>query len=115
MYESLAAYRALERCEWESARALGDSAAVAVAGGLGERAARLFGAAEAAREEYDVRLPPPLRAELECAVAATRAQVNERPFAEAWAEGRALTLDEAISYALGKEAGGEAIGRTRHT
>ena len=98
--ESLAVYRELERCEWETARALGDSAAVAGASGQGERAARLLGAAEAAREAYAVRLPPPLQAELERAVAATRALVDKRAFAAAWAAGRTMTLELAIAYAL---------------
>jgi hypothetical protein len=35
-------------------------------------------------------------------LAALRAQVGEERFAAAWAEGRALTMDQAIEYALGK-------------
>jgi hypothetical protein len=37
-------------------------------------------------------------------VAAVRTQLDERTFTAAWAAGQALTLEQAIAYALGEEA-----------
>ena len=37
------------------------------------------------------------------AVAQLRAALGEEAFAEAWAEGRAMTLDESLAYALAEE------------
>lgn len=37
-------------------------------------------------------------------VAAVRAQLDEATFAAAWAEGRAMILEQAIDYALATEA-----------
>lgn len=73
-----------------------------VAGGLGEerRAARLWGAAGALREAtdnpwllYERRLHEPY-------LAAARSRMEEADWTQAWEEGGAMTLDEAISYAL---------------
>ena len=40
-------------------------------------------------------------AEYDRTVAAIQTQLDEAAFAAAWAEGRALTLEQAIAYALG--------------
>ena len=65
-----------------------------------ERAARLFGAAEALREAIGAPLTPVARADHARNVAATRARLGDEVFAAAWAEGRAMPLEEAIEYAL---------------
>jgi len=67
-----------------------------------ERAARLLGATEAVREAIQIGLSAayPDRIEYDRYVAAVRAQLDEAVFAAAWAEGRALTLEQAIEYAL---------------
>jgi hypothetical protein len=39
--------------------------------------------------------------EYERGVAAARAHLDEEAFAEAWAESRAMSMEEASSYALG--------------
>jgi tetratricopeptide (TPR) repeat protein len=57
------------------------------------RAARLLGAAHALMEEVGERLD-------EDAVAAVRAATDEQTYEQAYAEGRALALDEAVGYAL---------------
>jgi hypothetical protein len=75
-------------------------AAVAVAQGQPERAARLIGAAEALREVIGAPLPPADRAEHDRSVAAGRTARGEEAFAAAWAEGRAMTLVQAIRYAM---------------
>jgi predicted ATPase/DNA-binding CsgD family transcriptional regulator len=65
-----------------------------------ERAARLFGSAEALREAIDNPLSPAEGAEHEAAVDAARAKLPDEAFTAAWAAGRAMTLEQAIEYAL---------------
>ncbi len=60
-------------------------------------AARLLGAAQALHETRGTPLPPVWRADYERAVAAARAQLDEKTFAAAWAEGRAMTLEEVLA------------------
>jgi hypothetical protein len=64
------------------------------------RAARLFGAAEALREILDTQVLEFQRHSHERGIAALRAQLDEATLAVAWAEGRAMTLDQTIEYAL---------------
>jgi predicted ATPase/DNA-binding SARP family transcriptional activator len=78
---------------------LGAFAALAVAQGRPERAARLLGAADAMRVSMGTPLSPADRAEHEGHVAAARAQIDEAAFAAAWAEGSALTPEEAADEA----------------
>jgi DNA-binding CsgD family transcriptional regulator len=74
-------------------------AALAVAAGSHHEAARLFGAADAIRQRggfvrfkiFDAFFEPP--------VAALRDGMGETDFESAWAEGAALSTDEAIAYA----------------
>jgi len=65
-----------------------------------ERAARLFGAAEALREKINIPMSPPERVEYEKEVADLRAGMDEKAFTSLWAEGRALTIEKAIQVAL---------------
>ena len=65
-----------------------------------ERAARLWGAAEELRQKIGVRPPPASRATYERALAVARAQLGEAAFTAAWAAGRAMTLEQAITEAL---------------
>jgi predicted ATPase/class 3 adenylate cyclase len=77
-------------------------ARIAAAEGAPERAARLFGAAEALRDAMGMlRSAPVDRADYERDVAAARAQLDETAFSAAWAEGRAMTPDQAVADALG--------------
>ena len=64
-------------------------------------AARLFGAAEALRETLRAPILAFQRQSYVRGVATVRAQLDEAMFAAAWAEGRAMTLEQAIAYALG--------------
>jgi len=75
-------------------------AAVAEEQGQVERAARLFGAAEALREEVGAPLPPADRARYERYVAAVRAGLDEETFESTWAQGREMPLEQAMAYAL---------------
>jgi hypothetical protein len=69
--------------------------------GQPERAARLFGAVEALAELLQAPLSAGHQIEIDRNMALTRAQVDEATFAAAWAEGRALSLEQAIADALG--------------
>jgi DNA-binding CsgD family transcriptional regulator/tetratricopeptide (TPR) repeat protein len=64
------------------------------------RAARLFGAAEALREVVGANVLPFYRADYELGVATARAGLGEEAFEEAWGQGRAMTPEEAMDYAL---------------
>jgi predicted ATPase/serine/threonine protein kinase/DNA-binding CsgD family transcriptional regulator len=60
-------------------------------------AARLWGVAEALREEIRALMPPIYRADYERSVAAARTQLGEKSFAAAWAEGRSMTPEQALA------------------
>jgi predicted ATPase/class 3 adenylate cyclase/Tfp pilus assembly protein PilF len=76
-----------------------------VTGKLGQpvHAVRLFGAAEALREALKGSLLPDERISYERSVAEARARLDETTFAAAWAEGRAMTLEQAILFALDRQ------------
>jgi hypothetical protein len=101
-HESLAIRAAMKNKEG-IASCLEGLAAVAAAMGELARAARLFGAAEARRQELGASLPPAERADHESQVAAVSAALGQPAFAAAWAEGSALPLDQAITEAAGGE------------
>ena len=65
-----------------------------------ERAARLLGASEHSYNLIQFQYTPAERDEHDQAIAAARAALGEEAFAEAWAEGQAMTPEEAIAYAL---------------
>ena len=96
---------------WElgSKRSIGFSleglAGLAVAQGEAERAARLWGAAKGLREMIGSPLPPSEHARYERTVAAARSQLSEAAFEVAWAEGRVMALEKAVTYAL------ESVGK----
>ncbi len=70
--------------------------------GQGERAARLCGAAEALREVTGVSMHTVSthQALYKRQVAALRDQLDAETFELAWAEGRKMTLEEAVAEAL---------------
>lgn len=80
--------------------ALEGMAALAGAKGQPERAAQLFGSAEAAWEAAGKPLPPLARPDHDQAVAAVQARLSSQDFAAAWTVGRKLSLDEATKEAL---------------
>jgi hypothetical protein len=65
-----------------------------------ERAARLWGAAEALRESLVWPLPPNERAEYDRHRSAAREALGDEAFADAWIKGRRMTPEQAIRYAL---------------
>ena len=73
--------------------------------GAAEPAARLLGAAEAGRAVLDIQYEPPeeeLRDRTETAV---RQQLTEESRERAWAEGRAMSVEEAADHALSLSEG----------
>jgi len=80
-------------------------ARIAVLQGEPERAVRLFGASEALLEPIGAPLYAHAhdRAPYEQAVNSLRTGLGETDFAAMWAEGRAMTLERAVGYALGAE------------
>jgi predicted ATPase/class 3 adenylate cyclase len=71
----------------------------------GYRAARLLGAAEAIRKTINSTTNGVELVEYEREIAALRASMDENEMQAAWAEGRAMTIDQAIEYALEKSDG----------
>jgi hypothetical protein len=65
-----------------------------------ERAAKLLGAAEAVCADLGTALPVAIAAEYWRTVSDARGTLGEEAFAAAWAEGRAMPLDGAITLAL---------------
>jgi hypothetical protein len=43
------------------------------------------------------------RADVDASLAAARAVLGEATFATSWIEGRAMTVDEAVAYAVAEE------------
>ncbi len=72
-------------------------AAVSTAQGEVTWAARLCGAAEALRETLGTPLPPVYRTDYERSVAAARKHLGEKAFTAAWAQGRAMTPEQALA------------------
>jgi predicted ATPase/DNA-binding XRE family transcriptional regulator len=75
-------------------------AAIAGMGGDIRRAARLYGAAEALRERVDMPLRAADRPVYERFLTAARSGAGEGVWEEASEEGRGLSLEEAVEYAL---------------
>ena len=82
-----------------------------------ETAARLFGCAEAHHERAGVRIREPIRAGYEQTIGAARAALGSKRFEEAWQAGRALSLEDAVSVAMGldaspasRDSGGAGLG-----
>lgn len=73
-----------------------------LAGTMGHprRAARLFGTAEKLLEETGATLPPQAHEYYAQHLEATRSQLDEATFADLWAKGQSLSLEQAISEAL---------------
>ncbi len=67
------------------------------------RAAVLLGAAEHTHELLGAPMLAAYRPSYESCTARARTQLGEREFNAAWAEGRALTYDEAIQFAMNEE------------
>ena len=85
---------------WISGECLEGLARVASAKGRCEHAGRLFGAAEAQREIVGHRFAPPDQDSHNHSVTSARAAAGDAAFTTAWAEGRAMTLEQSVEYAM---------------
>lgn len=81
------------------AKALRRFAYLAVMQGRWERAARLLGANQSLCQTLGMPLPPCERDESEQNIASVRQALAEDAFAAAWAEGNAMTWDQAADLA----------------
>lgn len=75
------------------------SAALASSLGKPDRSARLWGAAKSLREYIGAVLSPVEGRTYEPYVAAARARLGETAWKKAWAEGEAMTVEQAVRYA----------------
>jgi predicted ATPase/class 3 adenylate cyclase len=80
--------------------ALEGFACLAGAQGEAQRAVRLWGAAQALRETKGIPRDIDFLAEADARISAVRSGMGEEVWEEAWRKGRAMTLEEAVSYAL---------------
>jgi tetratricopeptide (TPR) repeat protein len=97
--EALALYRqtqSMEGIAWSLERL----AVVEAADGDARKAVRLFGAASVVRESLGKPLDRWDQEDWERAIASMRSALDEAIFTILWAEGRTLTMDEAVAYAL---------------
>ena len=102
-----------------AAESLDGLACGAAARGEAERSARLFGAAEALRETVGYHHLPEERALREPYLTSARAGMDQVAWERAFAQGTAMTLDEAVGYALSPEkpppisASGQPVAGTK--
>jgi len=80
-------------------------AGVAAATAAPRRAARLWGAADALRQEIGNARSVDESIVYERQVNSVRAMLTDEVFGQVWNEGRAMTLDDAVRYALDERAG----------
>jgi non-specific serine/threonine protein kinase len=69
-----------------------------------DRAARLQGAAETLRETIGLPVSPSEHIFYDADVAAARAGLGDAAFNAAWGEGRALSMEQAVAYALHQDS-----------
>jgi non-specific serine/threonine protein kinase len=103
LVESLALARELAN-PFGTAMSLEAMGKLAVAREEYPRAARLLGSAEAHREEISAPLSPAEREELEREVSSVQRSLGEEAFAAAWAEGRGLSIEQAVALATASES-----------
>jgi tetratricopeptide (TPR) repeat protein len=84
------------------AACLGAIACICVQKGEPSAAARLYGASEALLESWSEQLMPFDVAELRSYVDAARARLGTHEYDRMFAEGRRMSKDEAVAYALGQ-------------
>jgi hypothetical protein len=80
--------------------ALEGFACLAGAKGEAERAAQLWGAAQALHETKGIPRDTDFLAEADARIAAVRSRMGLDVWEEEWRKGRTMTLDAAVSYAL---------------
>ena len=101
--ESLTILRELDD-KWFIAGCLEELARVAKAQGYFIRALQLFGATDALLTPISARVLPDDRTSYDRNVAAIRTQLPAEVYTATWAEGQAMTMEQAIEYALTESA-----------
>lgn len=101
--ESLLILKSVDEA-WFASLALEQAATISELRGDPGRAAHLYGASEALRETIGSPGASQDRAVHERGMAITREALGEETFEARWAEGRRMTPDEAIDFALEREA-----------
>jgi hypothetical protein len=102
-------YRESLSLSWETGMnplvqmALEGFACLAGAQGEAQRAVRLWGAAQGLHETKGIPRDIDFLAEADARISAVRSGMGEEAWEEAWRKGRAMTLEEAVSYALDGE------------
>jgi predicted ATPase/class 3 adenylate cyclase len=105
-------YRESLSLSWETGlnplvqSALEGFACMAGAGGEADRAAQLWGAAQALHEAKGIPRDIDFFAEADARISAVRSGMGEESWEEAWGKGQTMTLEEAVSYALEEVASG---------
>jgi tetratricopeptide (TPR) repeat protein len=90
--------------QWIMPRALGGLAGAAVLSGSYVRAARLFGATAAMRDVSGIgEAARPFRNVFERDEEETRTALGDEAFVAAWVDGRSMTLEQAVAYALDEQ------------
>jgi len=102
LQEALAVMRAVHG-PWGLAPLLAGFARLAAALGQSIRAVRLGACATAVSESYHTPLIPFSEALLREGLAMVKQRLEPAAYAEAWAEGRAMSLDQAVAEALAVE------------
>jgi hypothetical protein len=81
---------------------------LAIVVGRADRAARLRGAAEALRERIGIPVTPGQRSIYDGDALAVRAGLGDATFAATWSEGKAMSVEQAVAYALHDDGVDEA-------
>lgn len=68
------------------------------------RAARLLGAARSLRKEINAPVSPAKQEKIDLAISRTRSELGQGAFTKEWDKGQAVSLDQAIDYALKRES-----------
>jgi predicted ATPase/class 3 adenylate cyclase len=89
---------------WDVPRCLDGFARVASSTGRPEEAARLWGAAEALQEATGLPLTPTETAQRQQHIERARDQVSPAVWSTAWEEGRAMSMEEAVTFAIREPA-----------
>ena len=95
--------------------ALPGLAGLATLEGDPKRALRLAGAASALEENAGIWAFPPIQARQEHWLGTARAALDENTRSSAWNDGRSMTLDQVIAYALEGASAGSGPGVADHS
>jgi predicted ATPase len=103
LYQESVALLRLVNDRWHLAFLFEAFASLAVARGDLDRGAVLSGVASALRRQIGSSVPRSVQPQVDRAVRLAREGLGEAAFGKAWAQGQAMTLEQAIAYALEEE------------